>query len=182
MCRPQERCINLRKLPLNHCLLLFLSFRTLCAVGSCTSTTGECCWWPWIAKQCPSMGQCPTLCPTLSLLPWFSPSAVTKRWLLPIVWSFMAKAQGTICILPLHCPNAPLHYYAFLSSEQENRRGFVLSLHGFAFLTVQSRNAVLPLHLYFFIATWIFHVETLMQVIFCLSILCSFFVSKLRLF
>lgn len=80
----------------------------------------------------------------------------------------MAKAQGKFSILPLCCPNAILLYYAFLSSEQENTRGFVLSMLGTAFFTMQSRNAVLPLLLYFFRAICIFHVETLMQVIFCL--------------
>lgn len=180
--RPQEKCIHLKEVTLKVLPAAVLVLQNgLC----CTCTAGECCWWHWIAKEPPRLlGRLwPTLYPTFLLLPWFSSSAFAKRVLLLIVWCFlMAKAQGKISILPLYCPNAILRYFAFLSSKQENTRVFLLSLCGTAFFTVQSRDAVLPLHLYFFIASWIFHVETLMRVIFCLCIHFSFFASKLRLF
>lgn len=178
--RPQEKCSN-RKLPLNCCVLLFLSFRMVWA-----------CWFLHLhdrgvllvalnSKVVPQYGRLwPTLYPMFWLLPWFSSSAITKRVLLVVVWcSSMTKSQGNISILPRYCPVLYYFIMLFLSSEQENTKFlYCVAVCGIAFFNMQSRNAVLPLHLYFFIASWIFHVETLIWVFFVYAFIAYFLLQN----
>lgn len=155
--RPQGSALTLRKLPLNYCMMLFLSFRMVCVCWLHLQESAA----EW--QSGPPMWETLThFYPTFWLLPWFSSSTITKRVLLLIVWYFlMAKARGNISILHLYCPM--LYYFIMLFWAQNNKiQGFLrcIALCGIAFFNMQSRNAVLPLHLYYFIASCVFHVET----------------------